>query len=411
MTDLHSGKNSFDATAIIPGLDETMDEYTKAHPTLKTIPFGRPFLIGKELEYVAQVASDNQLSGDCKFTLLCHQWFEQQMGVTKALLTHSCTAALELAAFAAEIGPGDEVIMPSYTFVSTANAFALRGAIPVFIDISENDLNMDVDLIEGAITDKTKAIVPVHYAGVGCDLDKIMQLAEKYNLVVIEDAAQGIYSKYHDRYLGTIGHFGCISFHETKNITSGEGGVLFINDKKYINKAEIVREKGTNRTEFFRGEVEKYTWKELGSSYLPGELIAAFLYGQLEKIDTVINARRDICKQYSNSLSKKLSAINIRTAQPLNRGEFNGHIFYLLCRDQEERDELIAYLQTLGISAVFHYVPLHSSPAGEKYCRVNSSMQVTNDVSARIVRLPVFYELKSEEIEYICDSVLSFFLS
>jgi dTDP-4-amino-4,6-dideoxygalactose transaminase len=378
---------------------------------LKTfkIPFNKPFIAGKELYYIAQAVVDGQLSGDGYYTQLCHQWFEEHLGCRKALLTHSCTAALEMAAILCDTQPGDEIIMPSFTFVSTANAFVLRGGVPVFVDIRSDTLNMDERLIEVAITPRTKAVIPVHYAGVPCAMDEILNIAEKHHLFVVEDAAQALLSTYKGRFLGTFGHFGCLSFHETKNIISGEGGALLINDEQFIERAEIIREKGTNRIKFFKGEVDKYTWVDIGSSFLPSELIGAFLYAQLEQAEKIIAARCKIYNRYYELL------------KPLSKRGFihlpftgedcmnNGHIFYIITGSLKERAELIEYLKARSILSLFHYVPLHSSPAGIKYGRVNGTMTVTDDISERILRLPMYYELTDDDIAKVVEALEGFY--
>ena len=373
------------------------------------IPFNKPFIVGKELYNIAQAVVESHLSGDGPFTEQCHKWFEDRLGCAKALLTHSCTGALEMAAMLCSIGPGDEIIMPSFTFVSTANAFVLRGGVPVFVDIREDTLNIDETLIEQAITPLTKAILPVHYAGAACAMDEIMKIAEEYNLLVVEDAAQALLSTYKDRFLGTIGHFGCLSFHETKNIISGEGGALLINNEKFIEQAEIFWEKGTNRKQFFRGEVDKYTWVDIGSSFLPSELVGAFLYAQLEQAEKIIEARARIAEQYLRLLRplEEKGAIRLPAAESGNNG--NGHIFYIITRSLEERGRLIVYLKQKGIWSVFHYVPLHSSPAGIKYGRTSGDMRNTDDLSDRVLRLPIYYEMREKDVEMVAEHVGRFY--
>jgi dTDP-4-amino-4,6-dideoxygalactose transaminase len=377
-----------------------------------TIPFNKPFIAGKELYYISQsVLAESHLSGDGPFTKRCHKWLEERLGSPKALLTHSCTGALEMAALLCDIQPGDEVIMPSYTFVSTANAFVLRGAVPVFVDIDPDTLSMDEKLIKPAITSRTKAIVPMHYAGVACDMNEIMSIAREHKLWVIEDAAQGLLSTYHGRFLGTIGHLGCLSFHETKNIISGEGGALLINDVEFIERAEIIREKGTNRSKFLRGEVDKYTWVDIGSSFLPSELVAAFLYAQLEEAEKIIEARCRTFNLYYELLRPLETEGLIRL--PLMRSEClcNGHIFYIIAKSLEERTRLIEYLRKNSILAIFHYVPLHSSPAGLRYGRVSGRMQVTDDLSNRLVRLPMYYEMEDDVVIRVVQLIKSFYVS
>ncbi|MEP0783648.1 dTDP-4-amino-4,6-dideoxygalactose transaminase [Trichocoleus sp. DQ-A3] len=362
------------------------------------VPFNVPFATGRELEYIAQAIQNQHLSGDGEFSKKCHAWLESKIGCYKALLTHSCTAALEMAAILADIQPGDEIIMPSYTFVSTANAFVLRGAVPVFVDIRPDTLNIDESQIEAAITSKTKAIVPVHYAGVGCEMDVIMALADKYNLLVIEDAAQGIMSKYKERPLGSIGHLAALSFHETKNLISGEGGALLINDSKLIERAEIIREKGTNRSKFFRGQIDKYTWVDIGSSYLPSELVAAFLLAQLELAEEITQNRLKIWENYHKRfLDVEEKGILRRPIIPKNCQQ-NGHLYYLLLQNGEHRAELLEYLKPKKIGAVFHYIPLHSSPAGKKYGKAHGSLNVTDTASERLVRLPMWISLEQEPV-------------
>ena len=374
---------------------------------MKPIPFNKPFIIGRELANIADAVAQGQLSGDGGYTKLCHRWFEEQLGCRTALLTHSCTAALEMTAILCDIQPGDEVIMPSYTFVSTANAFVLRGGVPVFLDIRPDTFNIDEKLIEAAITPKTRAIVPVHYAGVPCDMERIMDIARQHNLLVVEDAAQALHSSYKGRALGSIGHFGCLSFHETKNIISGEGGALLVNDERYRERAEIIREKGTNRSQFFRGVVDKYTWVDIGSSYLPGELIAAFLYAQLEHAREITAKRCHICATYALQLAPLQQAGKLRL--PDFNDNSNGHMFYLILDSLNTRTRLIAHLKAQGILSVFHYVPLHSSPAGRKYGRVGSAMDVTDDLSQRLLRLPLYYEMSDADIARVSSVVADFF--
>lgn len=374
---------------------------------MKPIPFNKPFIIGHELDYIADAVARGHLSGDGSYTKLCNRWFEEKLGCRKALITQSCTAALEMAAILCGIKPGDEVIMPSYTFVSTANAFVLRGGIPVFLDIRPDTLNIDENLIETAITPKTSAIVPVHYAGVPCEMDRIMDIAQRHQLLVVEDAAQALLSTYKGRALGSIGHFGCLSFHETKNIISGEGGALLINDVRFAERAEIVREKGTNRSQFFRGEVDKYTWVDIGSSYLPSELVSAFLFAQLEHADEITAKRCHICTAYASQLAPLQQAGKLRL--PTFDGDSNGHMYYLILDSLGTRTKLIAHLKAQGIHPVFHYVPLHSSPAGRKYGRSGSTMEATDDLSERLLRLPLHYEMSNEDIERISTAIHKYF--
>jgi dTDP-4-amino-4,6-dideoxygalactose transaminase len=376
---------------------------------MKPIPFNKPFIIGHELDYIANAVAQGHLSGDGNYTKLCHHWLEEKLGARHALLTHSCTAALEMAAILCDIQPGDEVILPSYTFVSTANAFVLRGAVPVFVDIRADTLNIDEALIEAAITPKTRVIVPVHYAGVPCEMDAIMSIAQRHDLLVVEDAAQALLSTYKGRALGTIGHFGCLSFHETKNIISGEGGALLVNDERFIGRAEIVREKGTNRSQFFRGEVDKYTWVDVGSSYLPSELVSAFLYAQLEHADEITSKRCHICTAYSSQLAPLQQAGVMRL--PMFDGDSNGHMYYLILDSLYTRTKLIASLKAQVIHPVFHYVPLHSSPAGRKYGRTGSAMTLTDDLSERLLRLPLHYEMSDNDIVRVSAVIHEFFAS
>lgn len=373
------------------------------------IPFNMPLITGKEIEYIKQVLSNQKLSGDGPFTKKCSTWFEETLACKKALLTTSCTHALEMAAILADIQPGDEIIMPSYTFVSTANAFVLRGAKIVFIDIRPDTMNMDENLIEAAITDKTKAIVPVHYAGVACDMDAIMAVAHKYGLMVIEDAAQGLMSTYKGKYLGSIGHFGCYSFHETKNYTCGEGGALIINDERFIDWAEIIREKGTNRSRFYRGQVDKYTWVDLGSSYLPSELNAAFLYAQLEMAEEIKKSRMLSWDSYYEELNYLLRKGKIELPYIPENCQHNAHMFYIKVRDLQERTAQIEYLKANGIHSVFHYIPLHSSPAGLSMARFHGDDNFTTRESERLLRLPIYYGLNENYISYIISVIAGFY--
>jgi dTDP-4-amino-4,6-dideoxygalactose transaminase len=365
------------------------------------IPFNKPYMTGKELWYVSQAHANGHLAGDGIFTKKCNKWLEQRIGCKKALLTHSCTAALEMAAMLAQIQPGDEVIMPSYTFVSTANAFALRGAVPVFVDIRPDTMNIDEALIETAITPKTRAIVAVHYAGVSCEMDTIMALAEKHGLLVIEDAAQGIMSNYKGRPLGSIGHFAALSFHETKNIISGEGGALLVNDDRFAEQAEIIREKGTNRSLFFRGQVDKYTWVELGSSYLPSELIAAFLWAQMEEADAITGRRLDLWNDYHQSFAGLEEKGKIRRPVVPTDCSHNAHMYYLLLPSLSARTAFIESLKQKEVQAVFHYVPLDSSPMGEKYGRKSGELKQTEMMSERLVRLPLWLGLEEYQRDIV----------
>ena len=354
------------------------------------IPFNKPYMTGRELWYIAQAHTNGHLAGDGMFTKKCHDWLETQTGAHKALLTHSCTASLDMAAMLADILPGDEVILPSYTFVSTANAFVLRGGVPVFVDIRPDTLNIDETLIESAITPRTRAIVPVHYAGVACEMDRIMNIAQRHQLVVIEDAAQAVMSSYKGKPLGTIGHLGAYSFHETKNIISGEGGALLVNDDRYTERAEIIREKGTNRSQFFRGQIDKYTWVDIGSSYLPGEVIAAFLWAQMEEAPSITQRRLDIWHRYHEAFSPLEKVGKLRRPIIPDDCQHNAHMYYILLENLEQRTRVIARLKEQGVNAVFHYVPLHNSPAGKRYGRTVGEMQHTDNLSDRLLRLPLW---------------------
>lgn len=369
------------------------------------IPFNKPYMTGHELEHIAQAHANGHLSGDGMFTKKCHAWLEARSGAHKALLTHSCTAALEMAAILADIQPGDEIIMPSYTFVSTANAFVLRGGVPVFVDIRPDTLNIDETLIEAAITERTKAIVPVHYAGVACEMDTIMDIARRRNLLVIEDAAQGIMSTYKGRPLGSIGHMGAYSFHETKNITSGEGGALLINDARFAERAEIIREKGTNRGQFFRGQVDKYTWVDAGSSYLPSELTAAFLWAQMEEAERITQMRLEIWRRYHEALAQFERAGLIRLPHVPENCLHNAHMYYILLSSLEKRTEVIERLKRNGVHPVFHYVPLHSSPAGTKFARVSGELRHTVNLADRLLRLPLWVELGDAQNRVITELI------
>lgn len=369
---------------------------------MENLPFNKPYMTGAELDNIAKAHANGHLSGDGPFTRECHARLEALTGAGKALLTHSCTAALEMAAILLDLEAGDEVIMPSYTFVSTANAFVLRGAVPVFVDIREDTLNIDERLIESAITDRTKAICVVHYAGVGCEMDAIMAIATRHNLFVIEDAAQGIYSSYKNRPLGSIGHLAALSFHETKNIISGEGGALLINDKKLAERAEIVREKGTNRSRFFRGQVDKYTWVDIGSSFLPGEITAAFLLAQLDAGESITSARMEIWKKY-DAWAASCGLAFRRPTVPADCVQ-NAHMYYLLTESLDRRTQLISGLREKGIQAVFHYLPLHVSPAGQKFGRAHGELPVTLKVSDTLVRLPFWLGLEPHQ-KRITDAI------
>jgi dTDP-4-amino-4,6-dideoxygalactose transaminase len=365
------------------------------------IPFNKPYMTGKELWYISQAHVSGHLAGDGQFTKKCSAWLEQHIGCQKALLTHSCTAALEMAAILADIQPGDEVIMPSYTFVSTANAFVLRGGVPVFVDIRPDTLNLDENKVEEAITARTKAIVPVHYAGVACEMDTIMDISRRHGVLVIEDAAQGIMSTYKGRPLGSIGHMAALSFHETKNIISGEGGALLINDSHFAERAEIIREKGTNRSQFFRGQVDKYTWMDLGSSFLPGEVTAAFLWAQMEEAESITQKRLMVWQQYHHAFEAFEKKNLVRRPTIPDQCVHNAHMYYLLLNSLKERSEFIDRLRTNNISSVFHYVPLHSAPAGLKFGRACGDLTFTNEISERLVRLPLWIGLNPDIAEII----------
>ena len=373
------------------------------------IPFNVPPCVGSEEKYIAEAISNHKLCGDGEFTKKCNAKLEEMTGTSKALLTTSCTHATEMAAILSDIKPGDEVIMPSYTFVSTANAFVLRGATAVFVDIRPDTMNIDETKIEEAITEKTKAIVPVHYAGVSCEMDTIMEIAKRHNLKVIEDAAQGIMSTYKGKPLGTIGDYGCFSFHETKNISMGEGGALLIANPADIEEAEIVREKGTNRSKFFRGEIDKYSWVEAGSSYLPSELNAAYLWGELECADDIYQNRMDTWLYYHRELEEL--GENGKIERPVIPDDcvHNAHMYYIKAKDLEERTRLLAYLKENGVAAVFHYIPLHSAAAGMKYGRFSGEDQYTTKESERLLRLPLYYGMKEEDREKVVRCVKAFY--
>ncbi len=380
-----------------------------AIPEGDVIPFNKPFIVGKELFYISQAVLGGQLAGEGRFTRLCSEWMERQFGAQRVLLTHSCTAALEMSAVLCDIKPGDEVIMPSYTFVSTANAFALQGAHIRFVDIRPDTLNIDENQIEQAITSKTKVICPIHYAGVGAEMDTIMEIAQRHNLLVVEDAAQAVNSTYKRRYLGTLGHLGCYSFHETKNFISGEGGALVINDPALILRAEIIREKGTNRTQFRRGEVNKYTWVDLGSSYLPSELIAAFLYAQLEASSDITHKRRAIFSYYAHAFRPLHDRGLLRIPQSPPHCQHNAHLFYLLLPNRDSRDGLIRHLNKERVRAVFHYVPLHSSPMSRRLGFDKVNLPVTDSMADRLVRLPCFFDMEKVDQDRVIAAVEGFF--
>lgn len=374
------------------------------------IPFNVPPYIGTENEYIQKAISSRKICGDGEFTKKCNEKLEMLTNTKKALITTSGTSALEMAAILANIQPGDEVIMPSYTFVSTANAFVLRGAKIVFVDIRPDTMNIDETLVEGAITEKTKAIVPVHYAGVACEMDAICDIAKRHNLLVIEDAAQGVMSRYKGKALGSIGDLGCYSFHETKNYSSGEGGAILVNHSEFVERAEIIREKGTNRTKFFRGQVDKYTWVDIGSSYLQSELNCAYLYGQIEKPEIINTDRMKSWQLYYRYLQPLADRGCIELPVIPEGCEHNAHMFYIKVKNLDERTRLIAYLKDNGIGAVFHYIPLHSSPAGQRFGRFHGEDRYTTVESERLLRLPMYYGLTEENISYITKTLYDFYL-
>ncbi len=378
---------------------------------LAAIPFNNPLVTGRELEYVRAALSSKHIAGDGPFTKQCQAWLQQLIGCQSTLLTHSCTAALEMAALLADVQPGDEVILPSYTFVSTANAFVLRGAVPVFVDIRPDTLNLDETKVEAAITEKTKVIVPVHYAGVSCEMDTLSAIADTYNLLVVEDAAQGITSSYKGRPVGSLGHLAAFSFHETKNVVCGEGGALAINNASLKERAEILREKGTNRSKFFRGEVDKYTWVDVGSSFLPSDILAAVLLAQFEQSDYIMHQRMAIWNLYHQAFADLEQQGKLRRPIVPAECQHNAHLYYLLVEDLKVRTELLAYLKQREIKSTFHYVPLHSSPAGMKYGRVSGTMTFTEDLSDRIARLPLGAAMTLAEAKQVIEAVLDFFQS
>ncbi len=373
------------------------------------INFNVPPFTGKEFEYMREAVENQKICGDGPFTKKCSEWIEEHTGTAKCLLTTSCTHATELAALLADIREGDEVILPSYTFVSTADAFVLRGATAVFVDIRPDTMNIDADLIEDAVTERTRVIAPVHYAGVGCEMDKIMEIAKRHGLMVVEDAAQGIMASYKGKPLGTIGDFGCFSFHETKNVSMGEGGALLIRDEKYIEKAEIFREKGTDRSKYFRGQVDKYRWQDYGSSYLPSDMNAAYLYAQLELADKITQARMDRWQEYRELLAPLAEEGRIELPHIPAECTHNAHMFYIKTKDMEERGRLIDFLKQREILSVFHYVPLHSAPAGRRYGRFHGEDRYTTKESERLLRLPLYYGLTADQTEHIADQVKAFY--
>jgi dTDP-4-amino-4,6-dideoxygalactose transaminase len=371
--------------------------------TTDFIPFNRPYSTGREMTYAAETQRNYHLSGDGPFTKRCHQWIEQNTGCSKALLTHSCTSALDMAALLLDLKSGDEVILPSYTFVSTANAFVLRGAVPVFVDIREDTLNLDERLIEDAITTRTRAIVPVHYAGVSCEMDSILAIARRHDLRVVEDAAQGIMAGYKNRALGAIGDLGTFSFHETKNIISGEGGSLLVRDAEFAQRAEIIREKGTDRGRFFRGEVDKYTWQDLGSSFLPNEITAAFLWAQLEEAQRITAERMAVWRRYHALLEPLERSALLRRPIVPSDCQHNGHMYYVLLAAGIDRQRVLSELKNAGIHSVFHYVPLHSSPGGMRFGRAHGDLSLTTSLSERLIRLPMWLGLSEGQQQRVCE--------
>lgn len=373
------------------------------------INFNVPPCVGNEMKYIQKCIDNQKICGDGVFTKMCSEWMEKKFDSPKSLLTTSCTTSTELAALLCNIQPGDEVICPSFTFVSTANPFVLRGAKIIFVDIRPDTMNINEDLIEAAITSKTKVIVPVHYAGVSCNMNKIMELAKQYNLFVVEDAAQGVMSTYNGKALGTIGDFGCFSFHETKNYSMGEGGALLIRDKKNITKAEIIREKGTNRSQFIRGQVDKYTWQDMGSSILPSDILAAYLYAQLEIAEEINRNRIESWSKYYDLLTPLKQSGKLDLPYIPSDCVHNAHMFYIKCKDINERSKLIDYLKSCGIMAIFHYIPLHSSPAGLKFGVFSGEDVYTTKESERLLRLPLYYQLSHSDIEVICQEIFNFY--
>ncbi len=371
----------------------------------KNIPFGKPFIAGKELYYIAQAVMEGHLSGDGPFSARCENWLERHIGAPKALLTPSGTDALELAALLLDIGPGDEVIMPSFTFVSTATAFVLRGAVPVFVDIREDTLNLDERLVEAAVTPRTRAIVAVHYGGCGCEMDALRAIADRHGLALVEDAAHALGASYRDKPLGGFGDLACFSFHETKNVISGEGGALVVNRPELVERAAVIRQKGTNRQQFLAGQTDKYTWVDIGSSFVASEIVAAFLWGQLERVEEITAKRMNIWRQYHSALAPLAKRGEVSLPEPPAHCHVNGHIFYLLVRDENARNSLLRQLNGQGVNAVFHYVPLHSSPAGLRYGRSHGNLAVTESVAQRLLRLPLFFDMESDDVERVVAAV------
>jgi len=373
------------------------------------ISFNKPFLSGKELYYIAQSVLSGHTAGDGSFTKKCQALMEESFGAKKILLTNSCTAALEMAAILCKVGAEDEVVLPSFTFVSTANAFYLRGAKLVFVDIQKDTLNIDVTKIEDALTERTKVIVPVHYAGIGCDMDSIMDIANRHKLYVVEDAAQGVNAKYKGKFLGTIGDIGTYSFHETKNYICGEGGAIVINNDKFLERAEIIREKGTNRSKFFRGEVDKYTWVDIGSSFLPSDILAAFLYAQLENMEQINRRREAIFDYYYKALIPLVNDGKLRLPYVSSECESNSHLFYIILNDENTRNELMDYLKSKGILAVFHYIPLHLSQVGRSMGYTDGQLPITEDMSGRLLRLPFYHDMTKDNQAEVVDTIKDFF--
>ena len=375
-------------------------------PAISTmVPFNRPHLTGREFAAITEAIAAGHLAGNGGFTKRCQAWLEREIGCAQALLTHSCTGALEMAALLLDLQPGDEVVMPSFTFVSTANAFALRGARPVFVDIRPDTLNLDETLLESAITPRTRAIVPVHYGGVGCGMDAILEIAQRHGLAVVEDAAQGLLARYGDRPLGSIGHLAAVSFHETKNVIAGEGGALLINDRRFLERAEIVWEKGTDRSRFYRGQVDKYTWQDIGSSFQPSEITAAFLWPQLEESRATTDARMAVWSAYHEAfadLERREIARRPMVPAPCSH---NAHVYYLLVDDLPARTAVLSRLNAAGVNAIFHYVPLHLSPAGRRVARVSGSMRHTEALSERLIRLPLWAGLTANDIAHVIEQV------
>lgn len=386
-----------------------MKKNNKMESNTMIVPFNKPHIPENALKYIEEVMINRKFSGDGPFTKNCHKWFNSTFGVKKSLLTTSCTHALEIASLLTDIKPGDEVIMPSFTFVSTANAFVLRGAKIVFVDIRPDTMNMDENLIEQALSEKTKTIVPVHYAGVSCEMDKINEIASKNKIFVIEDAAQGMMSTYKDRYLGTLGDMGCFSFHETKNYNAGEGGAILLSKDKFFKKAEIIREKGTDRAAFFRGETDKYSWVDMGSSYLPSEFNAAFLYPQLERTEEINAVRHRLWQNYKKAFLSIEEKYGIKLPYVPEYCSHNGHIFYIVMRSEKQRNSYMNHMKNSGIQTTFHYVPLHSSSAGKKYGRFSGKDNHTSRISTHLVRLPIFYNMSNNQQEYVIEETLKFF--